>query len=451
LVSATTYYVATNGNDSFTGQSPSFQGGSNGPFRTLGRASYAVKAGDTVKIRGGTYQEASFWETSGTASEPIIIANYGGEAVIIDGNYHAIPTDENGALLIIEGDWYNVSNLEIRYSSGYGLALSGDYCTAANIYVQKSWSWGIVCTGWHNLVDNCSAYNNSLINEFYQHPSEWGGGITACRYPQYTTIRDCTSWDNWGEGISTFESYHITIEDCVSYNNQQNFYVSDTKYTLFQRNLSYFTPGNAIQVYETQNGIFMGDENFNPPSSENTVINNLCLGGERNFAASAGVLINCLIANNTFVNAQNTPSECCNILIFSGSGSNSRFMNNIVLQEDDVPIGINGASGITFSSNNWSSTPPENCQGPGDIIGNPKLAKLGLTGSGLLTPEWFKILADSPSRDRAKVLPEVKGDFFNTLRGSDPDIGAHELSINQPPYPKFGERHPTTRIHRWLK
>jgi hypothetical protein len=424
---ATTYYVATNGNDSYNGRYASFQGGYDGPFRTLHFASHIVKAGDAVRIRGGIYQEASSWDTSGTATQPITITNYGGEAVVIDGNYHTIPSGTLGVLLKIVGNWYKVSNLEIRYSSEYGLALSGDHCTAANIYVQKSWSWGIVCTGWHNLVDNCRAYNNSLINEFNQHPSGWGGGITACRYPQYTKIRRCTSWDNWGEGISTFESYHITIEDCVVYNNQVNVYLSDTKFTAYQRNLSYYTPGNMIQVYSTQNCIMLGDENLNPPSSDNTIINNLFLGGERNLAASGSVLKGCLIANNTFVNAQNTPSECYNILIFSGSGSNSRFINNIILQEDSVPIGTNGASGVTFSNNNWSKTPPGNCQGPGDIIGNPRLAKLGLTGPGSLTPQWFKILRSSPARNRAKVLREVKRDFFKTLRGSNPDIGAHEF------------------------
>ena len=424
---ATTYYIATNGNDSYNGRYASYQGGANGPFRTLHHASHTAIAGDTVKIRGGTYQEASSWDTNGTATNPITITNYSGEAVIIDGNYHTIPPGEYGVLLIIAGDWYKVSNLEIRYSRDYGLVLSGDHCTASNIYVQKSWGWGIVCSGWHCLINNCRAYNNSLMNEYYQHPSDWGGGITACRYPQYTKIRRCTSWDNWGEGISTFETYQITIEDCVSYDNQQNFYVSDTKYTLFQRNLSYYTPGNMIQVYETQNGILLGDEKFNPPSSDNTVINSLFLGGERNFAASGSVLKNCLIANNTFVNAQNTPSDCCNIMFFSGASSNTRFMNNIILQEDGVPIAENGASGITFGYNNWSRTPPGNCQGRGDIIGNPKLAKLGLTGPGLLTPQWFKIFKSSPARNRAKVLREVKRDFFNTLRGTNPDFGAHEF------------------------
>ena len=68
---ATTYYVATNGKDSYNGLFPSYQSGSNGPFRTLNRASARVAAGDSVKIRGGTYHETVTWSTSGTAANVV--------------------------------------------------------------------------------------------------------------------------------------------------------------------------------------------------------------------------------------------------------------------------------------------------------------------------------------------------------------------------------------------
>ena len=60
------------------------------------------------------------------------------------------------------------------------------------------------------------------------------------------------------------------------------------------------------------------------------------------------------------------------------------------------------------------------------MIGDPQLAKSGPTGPGLLTPEWFKILASSPALERGKIIAEVTEDFFRNPRGSAPDIGAHE-------------------------
>jgi hypothetical protein len=425
---ATTYYVATNGSDSYNGRYATYQGGTNGPFLTLGRASKMVKAGDTVRIRAGTYQQASSWSANGTGTKPITITNYSGETVVIDGNNHTIPAEEYGTLLRIKGDWYKVSNLEVGYSSCYGIVITAAalHCKVSNCTVHHCWHAGIIWSGSYGLLEKCRAYYNSMQHE-YGAGSSWSSGIAVCRAPSHVTVRGCTAWENWGQGIDTYECTHVTVEDCVSYNNGQNFYISDAKYILFQRNMAYCTPGNIIQPYETQNNLLMGDERLDPPSSNNTVINNLFLGGERNLAASGRVLVNCLIAYNTFANAQDTPSECINVMLTDGPGSNTRFLNNIILQEDDVPIAEQRASGVTFSYNNWSRIPPSNCRGAKDVIGDPKLAKTGLTGPGELTPQWFKILVGSAARNRAKVLTQAKQDFFKKLRGSDPDIGAHEL------------------------
>ncbi|UCE43346.1 MAG: PKD domain-containing protein [Candidatus Aminicenantes bacterium] len=110
-----------------------------------------------------------------------------------------------------------------------------------------------------------------------------------------------------------------------------------------------------------------------------------------------------------------------------GNYTNARFLNNIILQEDEIPLATNDSRGVTFGNNIWSKTPPSDCRGSGDIIADPKLAKTGPTGPGSLKPEWFKILENSPAKDRAKVLSEVIEDFFRTPRGNKPDIGAIEL------------------------
>jgi len=430
---ATTFYVSPSGNDSHDGRAAAFVSGTNGPFRTLQRAAYAVKPGDSVQIRGGVYQATSGWVTDGTASGPITITNYNGEKVIIDGNGHTIPSDKDGLLLQIFGDWYKVSNLEVRYSGGSGVAVHGYHCTVTNVYAHHNWAAGIFITGWYGLIDDCQASNNSLKNEYAVLPISWSFGISACRYPQYTTIRGCRSWNNWGEGISTFEGYHNTIEDCVSYDNMCNFYVSDSKYCLFQRNIAYFTPKNMSQSYCTQNNISAGDEKFNPPSSDNTFINNLSMGGERNFAIGGKCLNNTLIAHNTFVNASNTiePSEAACVYFFAGTASNARFVNNIVVQDDSesvVMISHLETIGITFSHNCWSRLPIAGSRGTGDVIGNPLLLKTGSTLPGELSPGWFRIQAGSPARDKAIVLSQVTEDFARTPRGSAPEIGAFGIS-----------------------
>ncbi|HSQ79172.1 MAG TPA: right-handed parallel beta-helix repeat-containing protein, partial [Candidatus Bathyarchaeia archaeon] len=347
---AVTYYVATDGDDAHDGRSPRRVRGSHGPFRTLRRAAAAVKAGDTVAVRGGTYEEASTWAVDGAEGRPITIEAYENEAVLIRGRSHKLPPGTYGSLLHVSGRWVTVRGLDVGYSSWYGVTVSGEHCRVEGVFAHHNWSSGIVFSGSYGLVVDCRAFNNSLINERYRpHNGTWGFGISACRHPTSTTIRRSVAWDNWGEGISTFESTGTTIEDCISYNNQQNFYISDTTFCAFRRNLSYFTPGNMIQPYETQTGILMGDEKRNPPSANNTVINNVVWGGKRNIAIGRGVFENGLVANNTFVEAAGAPgAEPANVWINAGRYRNARFVNNLVVQHGRPVIALVDARGVVF-------------------------------------------------------------------------------------------------------
>ena len=427
---ANIYYVSKSGNNSWDGTQPAYVSGTIGPWLTLAHAATSIVAGDTVQIRGGTYQAVSTWSVNGTEANPITITNYPTETPVIDGNNWAIPADMY-PLLQINGDWYTVSNLEIRYSGGYGLIVAdgADYCTIDNIYTHHNWEGGISHSASYGLINNCRAYSNSMVNENYQHPSSWSTGISICRTPTNSTIRGCTSWNNWGEGISTYEAYYTTIEDCIAYNNQINFYLSDTQHSTLRRSISYFTPGNPIQGYYTQAALYMGDETASPASTDNTVVNNFFLGGERNMALDPPVLINCLIAYNTSINADSGGDF--NVLIYAGAASNSQFKNNIVLQEDSVTMIYNGAtSGLTFSYNCWGETAPANCQGTGDVVGDPKLAKTPPSGAGTLTANYFKILSDSPAINHAQVLAGVTQDYWQTERGGSPDMGGHEYQAS---------------------
>jgi hypothetical protein len=86
------FYVAIDGNDTWSGTLPApNSGATDGPFLTLNRARQAVngKAGTIVQIRGGTYflsAPVSFGAAdSGSASAPIIYENYPGETPVFSG------------------------------------------------------------------------------------------------------------------------------------------------------------------------------------------------------------------------------------------------------------------------------------------------------------------------------------------------------------------------------
>src|SRR4051812_8310168 len=87
VASAQSFYVATNGNDSWSGTiaSPN-AGNSDGPFRSFARAQSAMRSSSnkTTAIRGGTYSFTSTlnfdWSDTGQSW-----TQYGCEPVIIDG------------------------------------------------------------------------------------------------------------------------------------------------------------------------------------------------------------------------------------------------------------------------------------------------------------------------------------------------------------------------------
>jgi hypothetical protein len=429
------YYIAPSGNDANPGSLSQ-------PWQTIYKATRMVNAGDTVYIRGGTYHESNIFETNGTQTAPITISGYPGEVVTIDGNDYQIPLKDSGnALIQVRGNWYIIRNLTFTHSGDQGVTARGIHDTIANVYSHHNWDWGILMTGNYDITQDSLVWSNSMMNENSVLTSGWAGGVTCARYPDYCTIRNTKSWENWGEGISTFESLHTTIEGNTSYDNQANIYISDTKYALVQGNLDYCTPGNKIDPYLLQSGILvyeelgvpipLGPDGTRYDSSDNTFLNNIIMGCDNNLFATQNQAANNLYAFNTFVNSDtDLPGYAANVHFVSGTASNQRFVNNLVYQSDAIAILEVTVPGIiSFSNNLWSKAPPADfgASGPGDVFGDPKLSMLGSPYS----PDWFKLTDPSPAIDRGKGIQETNVDFFGADRGGLPDIGA--LEFNPPP------------------
>ena len=426
------YYVAPSGSDANPGTLSQ-------PWQTISKAAGTVNAGDTVYIRGGTYQESNSFYTSGTQAAPITISGYPGEVATIDGNAYQIPPKKSGSALIqVYGDWYIIRDLTFTQSGDQGVTTHGVHDTIANVYSHHNWGWGIFMTGNFDITQDSLVWSNSMMNENFVLPVGWAGGVKCARYPDYCTIRNTRSWENWGEGISAKESLHTTIAGNTSYDNQANIFVSDTKYTLVQGNLDYCTPGNIVDPYVLQTGILvyeelgvpipLGENGTRYPSSDNTFLNNIIMGCDNNLFATQEQAANNLYAFNTFVNSDtDLPGYAANVQFISGTAPNQRFVNNLVYQSDAIAIlQIDQPGIISFSNNLWSKAPPADflASGPGDVVGDPKLSMLGSPYS----PDWFKLTDQSPAIDRGKGIPETNVDFLGAYRGALPDIGAWEFN-----------------------
>ena len=415
----TAYFVSPSGNDAGPGSQTQ-------PWRTIGKAASMVVAGDAIYIHGGVYIEKVDFSRSGTEIKPIRILAYQGETPIIDGN-NQLPNSYTG-LLSISGDWVQVSGLEVRNSNYMGVALLGKHDMADNIYAHHSQKSGIYISGDYGIVENSRIWQNSLQNEGGKNTT-WASGLIAGRdttdgLTEYAIMRKNVVWENWGQGINTYEANQTIIEDNISYDNfSTNIYISDATNVLCQRNLVYMTPESVVYGTGPNVGIMMGDEKFTPPSANIKVINNIAYGNSRNFSwwkgTQNGGMNNVLIANNTFVNSYGD----FGVVISEGSHQNARFENNIVQQDKGqgiIYVPLNPE--LTLSNNLWSEPPISAAFGPGDVVGDPKLAKIGQPNA----PEWFILTNSSPAINKAKSLLEVVDDYFGNSRGSYPDIGAIE-------------------------
>ena len=121
---------------------------------------------------------------------------------------------------------------------------------------------------------------------------------------------------------------------------------------------------------------------------------------------------------NSLEPGQNRPSRA-NLNIGKGAHRNTRIENNLLVQENGGRLAdVVADPELHFSHNLWSEKHSPQVAGPGDIIGNPKLAKTGTIEAGQLVADRFKLTADSPAIGHANALAEVKDDFEGNARGN---------------------------------
>ena len=431
---AATYYVAPDGSDANPG---SFDR----PFKTLNAAKKALAPGDTLYARGGTYVERLVISKSGTAAAPLAVRAYPGETPVIDGQHRLAANWSN--LVSLSGAYIEFSGFEVRNGLGQGITLNGPYNTVSRCNVHHHAGRGILAAGdyslveantiWWNATDNCRL---STCPPTKTPNGGWGTGLSAARDPvdgltQHAVLRGNTVFNNWGEGLSTFQADDTTLEGNVVYDNwAANLYVSDATNAWVSGNLLYFSADSAVGRVSVN--IALADENGTPASRGTTLVNNLVKGGSQNLKWWAdprfpqGKLQDVLIANNTFVDTQSTNIYSASLAIDAAAHVNVQIRNNLVKQ-DTAPRCINvGAGDITFSANLWSKAPNAAASAGNDVVGSPQLALTGPVAAGALTGDYFALTPTSPAIGRADPLNNVLDDYFGTPRDTTPDIGADE-------------------------
>jgi hypothetical protein len=101
------FYVSTRGNDSNPGSEAA-------PWRSVQHAADTVRAGSTVNVRGGIYEELVSINGSGNVSDGYItFRSFPGETAILDAGHFA-PAGRSGILTIHNQSYVRIEGLEIR-------------------------------------------------------------------------------------------------------------------------------------------------------------------------------------------------------------------------------------------------------------------------------------------------------------------------------------------------
>ena len=101
------FYVSAEGSDSNPGSETA-------PWRTVQHAADTARAGSTVNVRGGIYEELVSLNRSGNATDGFItFRSYPGEIAILDAE-HFIPSGRQGILTIHNQSYVRIEGFEIR-------------------------------------------------------------------------------------------------------------------------------------------------------------------------------------------------------------------------------------------------------------------------------------------------------------------------------------------------
>jgi len=138
-----TYYVSVNGSDGNDGSI-------NRPWGTVQHAGRTAKAGDTVLVRGGIYNEGEIWLRAdyghgGRNGQMLTIKSYPGEKPIFVNAERPF---------IVECDYIRIEGL--NFQNGKSLSVGGlnrtDIQAVGNSFIGSGYGWDAIGTGGNNIL-----------------------------------------------------------------------------------------------------------------------------------------------------------------------------------------------------------------------------------------------------------------------------------------------------------
>jgi hypothetical protein len=373
VASAATYYVATTGNNANSCPAAT---SITSPKRTIAAGIACMIAGDTLRIRGGTYGEtlSGFPSGSSWANAPVIQA-YPGETVTItqssapwafislDGGVHHVIIKD----LILDGQGTAANGVT---SGGQG---SANFIRLEALEIKRFWNQGIFFLGSNWEILNCDIHDIGL-----------------------------SMMDNQRHGI----------------------YGADR--SLIEGNRVHHNSGFGIQIY---NGSYPSQPTNNNVIRANRVYDNgLGGGGGMTIGGDGNLVYNNLVYQN----------KADGVDIQYGSPSNTKFLNNTMWSNAGSGVYNSGSGTILANNIAYQNTGTQIVAGSAtvqnNLTTNPGFISAISGNFQLLTGS----AAINKGITRPEVTVDMTG--VSRPQGGAYDIGAYEFSIvdGVPPAPPKG-------------
>lgn len=376
---STSYYVSTEGNDSYAGTRDN-------PFKSIPVAIGKAVAGDTISITSGTYSFSTPVKIgkNGTSEKRIHLIGSKDSRPVLNFSSMSLAGGNQG--IILNGDYWHIKGLIIKGAGDNGLLIQGgsnntiEFCDFLD---NRDSGCQLKGGASNNRIINCDSYNNRDPDE-----GDADGFAPKMDVGSGNRFIGCRAWNNSDDGWDGYlrgtDDVSTTLENCWCFHNG------------FRKDGSAST-GNG-------NGFKMGGSDDKKLKHNFTLIrclafSNRVKGYDQNNNRGAMSLYNCTGFSNGINYSIDGSSSTLTVknCISSGTGSNT------------LKGGTQSSNNMNVASSQFVSVDPESASSPRKKNGSlPDITFMHLVNNSSLI-------------DAGESITNV------TFNGDKPDLGCFEF------------------------
>src|SRR3990167_3865328 len=437
----TTYYISTSGDD--TTGSGTFAS----PWKTIAKFDTVAVAGDILECRGGTYfvTGEQDLDATGTSGSPIAVRPYQSEVPIFDATGGTFTTNEAILNFRSGGDYWTfdgltLANAHLDAAKCYGINLGAQGCrnvTIQNCTLHHIWQAAIAISGDNHIIDTCTVYQAALRNEnggaVGGNPAGIGTRTNSGSAPNNLTVKNCTVYEVWGEGIAVSYCDTALVENnAVSNCFSKLIYVNHSRHVVIRKNNLFYNNSLFNKNGFPADSVGLASEDvsvdFSPYHVDDIQIyNNVAAGTRRGvnwFQDSSNTSIRnsyraVKIWHNTFHQISQQGLDLGDVPSGNTQPADCEYRNNIV----DGTLTLPDPGAWAFSNNDWwNNGVPSSGSHPNSFSTDPLFTNPNTGGS----VAGFKFPISSPCVDSGISVAGVTDDYFGHPRSTD--IGFYEFT-----------------------